>query len=205
MHDYLATFLFWRRQKTGTSFDIAVTPLRPRYLLGWLQFTKLCWAGKYIHIIMKPTNSPNQGKPNPRKNRLKVAFGPLFPTADYFFVGWNWLYIGNRLQESQPNRNLRKYPIITIELMQVSNYDDANKIGTPFEIAATPDRPRKKKEKGSPPSTLKGGYSDSSQNPRWTPKTMYSYMFTPHRWFWILCSPVLIHWCILMPIAGVKY
>ena len=27
-----------------------------------------------MNIIMKPTNSPTQGQPNPRKNRLKVAF-----------------------------------------------------------------------------------------------------------------------------------
>ena len=54
------------------------------------RFTKLCWVGKYINIIMKPTNSPTQGQLNPRKNRLKVAFGPLFPTATNF----SWLGIG---------------------------------------------------------------------------------------------------------------
>jgi len=30
-----------------------------------------------MNIIMKPSNSPTQGQPDPRQNRLKVAFGPL--------------------------------------------------------------------------------------------------------------------------------
>ena len=34
-----------------------------------LRFTKLCWVGKHVNIIMKPTNSPSQGQPNPTKNR----------------------------------------------------------------------------------------------------------------------------------------
>ena len=52
---------------------------------------------------MKPTNSPTQGQPNPRKIRLKVAFGPLFPTAKYFFVDWDWCYIG-KTGYRKPNR-----------------------------------------------------------------------------------------------------
>ena len=39
---------------------------------------------------MKPTNSPTQGQPNPRKNRFKVAIGPLFPIANNF----SWVGIG---------------------------------------------------------------------------------------------------------------
>ena len=39
---------------------------------------------------MTPTNSPTQGQPNPRKIRLKVAFGPLFPTANIF----SWVGVG---------------------------------------------------------------------------------------------------------------
>ena len=35
-------------------------------------------------IVMKPTNCPTQSQPNPRKIRLKVAFGPLIPTAYSF-------------------------------------------------------------------------------------------------------------------------
>ena len=68
-----------------------------------LRCTKFCSLGKRINIVMKPTNSPTQGQPNPRKIRLKVALGLLFPTV-FFFVGWDWFYIGNRLQETQPTR-----------------------------------------------------------------------------------------------------
>ena len=38
----------------------------------------------YLVIIMKSTNPPTQGQPNPRKIRLQVAFGPLFPTENIF-------------------------------------------------------------------------------------------------------------------------
>ena len=38
-----------------------------------------------------------------------MAFGPRFPTANNFsWVGID-LYIGNRLQETQPNQILRKH------------------------------------------------------------------------------------------------
>ena len=46
----------------------------------WRTSSSMCF-------IMKPTNSPTQGQPNPKNNRLKVEFGPLFPTAKQFLVG----------------------------------------------------------------------------------------------------------------------
>ena len=49
-------------------------------IIGCLRCTKFCWVRKHINIITKPSNSPTQGQPNPIKIRLKVAFGPLFPT-----------------------------------------------------------------------------------------------------------------------------
>ena len=39
-----------------------------------MQFTKFCWVGKYINRIIKPTNPPTHGQPNPKQHRLKVAF-----------------------------------------------------------------------------------------------------------------------------------
>ena len=72
---------------------------------------------------MKPTNSPTQGQPNPTKNRLKVAIGPLFPTANIFFVGWDWFYIGNRLQEIPPNQILRKHPNTAVQFNIVQHAD----------------------------------------------------------------------------------
>ena len=62
---------------------------------------------------MKPTNSPTQGQPSPRKKWLKGAFGPLFPTASKF--SWvDWFYTGDRLQETQPKQFFRKHPIIFV-------------------------------------------------------------------------------------------
>ena len=57
-----------------------------KQLIGCLRFTNLCWVGQHANIIMKPTNSPTQGQPHPRKIRLKVAFGPLFSHSKQFFV-----------------------------------------------------------------------------------------------------------------------
>ena len=58
--------------------------------IGWLVDYGVCnilnygLVGKHVSVIMKPSNSPTQGQPNPRKIRLKVAFGLLFPTANNF-------------------------------------------------------------------------------------------------------------------------
>ena len=70
-----------------------------------LRFPKCCWVGKHVNIITKPTNSPTQGQPNPiLGHKLKVAFGPLFSHSNYFFVGWDWFYAGNRLQDTDPTK-----------------------------------------------------------------------------------------------------
>ena len=59
---------------------------------------------------MKPTNSPTQGQPNPRKIRVKAAFGPLFPTANN--CRWVGIDFINREQTRTPTQPkfLRKYP-----------------------------------------------------------------------------------------------
>ena len=73
----------------GTSWVLITMAPRNR---AFAIYTELCWVGNHINIIMKPTNSPTQGQPNPRKIRLKVAFGPLFPTANNFsWVGIDFM------------------------------------------------------------------------------------------------------------------
>ena len=69
---------------TGRIYPFHYDVVLLRQIAGGLRSTKFCWVGKHTSIIMKPTNSQTQGQPNPRKNRLKVAFGPLFPTASIF-------------------------------------------------------------------------------------------------------------------------
>ena len=72
-------------------------------ILGCWRFTTFCWVGEHINIVVKPTNAPTQGQPNPRKIRLKVAFWATFSHSKYFFVGRDWFYIGHRLQDTQPH------------------------------------------------------------------------------------------------------
>ena len=67
--------------------------------LGCSRFAEFCWVGKHINITMKPTNSPIQGQPNPRKKWLKVTFGPLFPTAN------NFSWVGTDFYRKQTTRN----------------------------------------------------------------------------------------------------
>ena len=71
-------------------------------MLGWKTY-------KYDYETDKlPKADPTREK---LYGRLKVAFGPLFPTANIFFVGWDWCYIGNRLQETQLTQILRQHRI----------------------------------------------------------------------------------------------
>ena len=59
---------------------------------------------------MKPSNSQTQSQTNPRKNRLKVAFGPPFPTANNF----SWIGIGFILEieykKPNPTKILHEHP-----------------------------------------------------------------------------------------------
>ena len=58
------------------------------------------------------------------KIRCKVDLGHFFPTAKYFFVGWDWFYVGNRLEETYTNQIIRKHPrLITTHLQETE--DDA--------------------------------------------------------------------------------
>ena len=63
--------------------------------------TKLCWVGKHITIIMKPTNSPTQGQPKPMKIRLEVAFGPVFLST--FFFSWAGIGFIFETDHKKPN------------------------------------------------------------------------------------------------------
>ena len=63
---------------------------------------------------MKPTNSPTQGEPNPRKIMFNVVFGPLFHSK-LFSVGWDWFYIGNRLHEPNPTKFSANTLLVAIE------------------------------------------------------------------------------------------
>ena len=58
---------------------------------------QLCWVENNTNTnITKPTNSPTQ-----EKIRFKRHLGPLFFShSNYFLVGWDWFYIGNRLQKT---------------------------------------------------------------------------------------------------------
>ena len=69
--------------------------------IGCLRFTKVCWAGKHKNITIKPSNSPTQGQPNPRKISSKVAFGPTFFPQRIVFRGFRIGFIQEiRLQET---------------------------------------------------------------------------------------------------------
>ena len=56
-----------------------------------------CWVGKYFEVYSPEykyhckTDELLNPRPTPpkKKYKLKSAFGPLFPAAKQFFVGWD--------------------------------------------------------------------------------------------------------------------
>ena len=59
---------------------------------------------------MKPTNSPTQGQPNPRKIRLKVTFGPLFPKVNSFSWVGNGFMQETDYKKPNSTKILHKHP-----------------------------------------------------------------------------------------------
>ena len=76
--------------------------------IGCLRFAKLCWVGKQIlcQYYHESDELPNNPRPTQPQENLGVESGicaTFCPYSTYFSVGWDWFYVGNRLQESQHN------------------------------------------------------------------------------------------------------
>ena len=84
--------------------------------LGCFRFTNFCWVGNHINIIMKPTNSPSQGQPNPRKIRLKWHLGHFFP-QQIFYRG-----LGLILYRKQTTRNPTKTKLSANTILGLQQY-----------------------------------------------------------------------------------
>ena len=65
---------------------------------------------KTSNFYMTPTNSPTQGQPKPKKRWVRSGIWAAFSHSNFFFVGWDWFYIGSRLQETQLNQIVCKHP-----------------------------------------------------------------------------------------------
>ena len=80
--------------------------------IGCLRFTILCWVGKHANIIMKPTNSPTQGQPKPKKYLVKSGiWATVFPQEGNF----SWVGIGF-VQDNNTARSL-SHPILRKQLI----------------------------------------------------------------------------------------
>ena len=55
-------------------------------VVGCLPITKLCWVGKHIpgKYYYETDELPNPRPTQTKKKKFRVAFGPLFPTANTF-------------------------------------------------------------------------------------------------------------------------
>ena len=115
-----------RKQIPRKSTALVVSPPRnvthpfyfPQRVIGSLRLAKFCWVGKHVNITMKPTNSPTQGQPNPRKSRLKVTFGPPFPTENTFFRG-----LGLVLHRKQIRRNPTHAKILSANTLVFGRFE----------------------------------------------------------------------------------
>ena len=75
----------WAQDKPDTNHVCGCIRL---LLLVCLRYTNHCWVRKHVNIIMKPTNSPTQGQPSPRKKvGLRPHFGSLFHHSKSFSRG----------------------------------------------------------------------------------------------------------------------
>ena len=69
---------------------------------------------------MKPTNSPTQGQPNPRKMRLKVAFGPLSPSQhNDLVVAWDWFFFMKQTAYKKPNPTTPSTNTLILQVRQL--------------------------------------------------------------------------------------
>ena len=59
---------------------------------------------------MKPSNSPNQGQPNPRKIRSKSGTWATFLAKKYFFVGWDCFFLETDYKKPNPIKFSAKTP-----------------------------------------------------------------------------------------------
>ena len=82
--------------------------------LGRSRHTKFYWVGKHVNTITKPSNSPTQAQPNPRKIRLKVAFWATFSHSKHFFGGLGLVLYRKQTARNLSQPNFRKHPINTI-------------------------------------------------------------------------------------------
>ena len=76
-------------------------PYSPR--IGFLRFTKFCWVGKHVNIIMKPTDQLPNPRPTQPKKKKEVKSGNLghFFSPQQIFFGW----LGLVLCRKQTTRN----------------------------------------------------------------------------------------------------
>ena len=63
----------------------------------------LSWKTHKYYYENRRTPQP-KANPTQEKIRLKVAFGTVFPTAKYLFVGWNWFLIGTDYKKPNPTK-----------------------------------------------------------------------------------------------------
>ena len=80
---------------------------------GWKQIEYYC---ETVELLNPKANPPQE----------KIFGGHFFPTARYFLVGWDWFYIGNRLQETQtqPNQILRKQPHDDNDVLPLAHFPE---------------------------------------------------------------------------------
>ena len=102
---YFEVYIYWSTKHMNISC---------RTFVGCLWFTKFCWVGKH-KILLRNRRTPQPKAKPTHENKVKGGIWATFSHSKYLFVGRDWLYIGNRLQETQPNQILRKHPILNWE------------------------------------------------------------------------------------------
>ena len=78
-----------QRKTLSNTFEVGLGPTLPNVIGCW-RLSKILLGWKTDHfIIMKPTNSPTQGQPNPEKKKRSKSgvCATFFAHSKYFFRG----------------------------------------------------------------------------------------------------------------------
>ena len=74
-----------------------------------------------VNIFVKPTNSPTQDQPDPRKNRLKVAFSTTFFPQQIIFRGLGLVLYRKQTTRNLTNQILGKHPVVLLYITVVDH------------------------------------------------------------------------------------
>ena len=84
--------------------------IRDRALVGCLLAIYQIMLGWKTHEHYHETDEIPIPRPTqPKKKQVKSGIWATFSHSKMIFAGWDWFYMGNRIQENKPDQIIRKH------------------------------------------------------------------------------------------------